>query len=252
MSVPENLRPTYSKKTLRAIQAERAGKRITFSRTEAKPGDTLYVSVPKLNVNEVLVPGSLALVTRALVDRLHVKFGGTTLQDTVSYGIYKIFYDLFLSQEERDNMVLEGIQSEDLYKIRSGAGDKKTSGVATEKKLNEVYGSKYRIRLDHQILTDHGVFYPQALYNDLVFEVTPAEAEHVVIGTDTTQLKYKPTNIQLEYEMIRSKTLADEAHSEYSSGKEFTYDHVMRSEVVIFKKDTDTRKNIKVDAQKGR
>jgi len=113
-----------------------------------------------------------------------------------------------------------------------------------------VYGSKYQIRLDHQILTDHGVFYPQALYNDLVFKVTLAEAEHVVIGTDTTQLKYKLTNIQLEYEMIHSKTLADEAYSEYSSGKEFAYDHMMRSEVVIFKKDTDTRKNIKVDARK--
>jgi len=105
MSVSENLRPTYSKKTLRAMQAERAINRITFSHTEAKPGDMLYVSVPKLNVNEVLVPGSLALVfnidlsgghannflvqniTRSLVDRLHVKFGGTTLQDTVGYSI---------------------------------------------------------------------------------------------------------------------------------------------------------------------
>jgi len=147
-------------------------------------------------------------------------------------------------------MFLEGIQSEDLCKIRSGAGHKKTSGVAAETKLNEVYGSKYRIRLDHQILTDHGVFYPQALYNDLVFEVALAGAEHVVNGSDTTQLKYKLTNIQLEYEMIRSKTLADEAYSVYSSAKEFTYDHVMRSEVVVFKKGTDTRLNIKVDAQK--
>jgi len=72
----------------------------------------------------------------------------------------------------------------------------------------------------------------------------------VVNGSDTTQLKYKLTNVQLEYEMIRSKTLADEEHSVYSSGKEFAYDHVMRSEVVIFKKDTDTRIKIKVDAQK--
>jgi len=243
-------------------QAEHVVKRITFSCTEAKSGDTLYVSVPKLNVNEVLVPGSLALifnsdlsgghannflvqnVTRVLVDRLHMKFGGTTLQDMVGYGIYKIFDDLFLSQEKRDGMILKGIQSEDLCKICSGAGDEKTSGIAAENKLNEVYGSKYRIRLDHQILTDNGVFYPQALYNDLVFKVTLAEAEHVVIGTDTTQLKYKLTNIQLEYEMIHSKTLADEAYSEYSSRKEFAYDHMMRSEVVIFKKDTDTRKNI--------
>jgi len=268
MSVPENLRATYSKKTLQGMQTERAAKRITFSRTEANPGDTLYVYVPKLNANEVLVPGSLALVfnidlsgghvnnflvqnvTRALVDRLHVKFGGTTLHDTVGYGIYKIFDDLFLSQEERDNRILEGIQSEKLCKIRSGAGDKEKSGVDAEEKLNEVYGSKYRITLDHQILTDHGVFYPQALYKDLTFEINPAEAAHVVNGSDTTQLKYKLTNIQLEYDMIRSKTLADEAHSVYTSGKEFAYDHVMRSQVVTFKKDTDTRKNIKIDAQK--
>ena len=55
-------------------------------------------------------------------------------------------------------MVPEGIQSEDLCKIRSKSGDKKTSGVDIENKLNDVYGSKYRINLDHQILTDHGVF----------------------------------------------------------------------------------------------
>ena len=72
----------------------------------------------------------------------------------------------------------------------------------------------------------------------------------MVRGSDTTKLKYKLTNIELEYDMIGSKTLADEAHSVYESGKEFAYDHVMRSRVVAFKKDTDTRKNIKIDAQK--
>ena len=41
----------------------------------------------------------------------------------------------------------------------------------------------------------------------------------MVKGTDTTKLKYKLTNIQLEYKMIRSKTLADEARSVYSAAK---------------------------------
>ena len=36
-------------------------KRITFNPSEANPGKTLYVHVSKLNENEVLVPGSLAL-----------------------------------------------------------------------------------------------------------------------------------------------------------------------------------------------
>ena len=146
-------------------------------------------------------------------------------------------------------MILEGIQSKDLCKTRSGAGDKETSGADAENKLNKVYGTKYRIRLDRQILTDHDVFYPQALYNDLVFELTLAQASQVVKGSDPTNLKYKLINIELEYEMIRSRTLADEAHSVYSTGKEFLYDHVQRPEMVSFPKGLGTRFNIKLNRQ---
>jgi len=77
------------------MKAPRAVKRITFDRSEASPGEMLYGHVPKLNENEVIVPGSLALrfdidlsgghannflvqnVTRALVSKLVVKFAGT-------------------------------------------------------------------------------------------------------------------------------------------------------------------------------
>ena len=86
--------------------------------------------MPKLNEHEVIVPGSLALlfdidlsgghsnnflvqnVSWALVEKLVVKFAATTLQDTVGYDIYKTFEDLFLSEDERNNMILDGIQSE--------------------------------------------------------------------------------------------------------------------------------------------
>ena len=122
------------------MKAERTVKRITYDRFT-------YVSAPKLNEHEVIVPGSLALlfdidltgghansflvqnVSRALVDKLVVKFAATTLQDTVGYDIYKTLEDLFLSVDKRNNMLLDGIQSEDLCKIRSNAGDKKSSGV---------------------------------------------------------------------------------------------------------------------------
>ena len=147
-------------------------------------------------------------------------------------------------------MLLDGIQSEDLCKIRSNAGDKKTTGVDVENKLNGVYKKQYRIRLNHQILTDYGVFYPQALYNDLVFELTLAPATKVVRGADGSKLVYKLTNIQLEYEMMYSHTLADEATNAYSRGKEFAYDHVMREEVVSFAKGTDARLNIRVNPQR--
>ena len=266
--VSNYLQPSHQEKTLNAMKAPRTVKRITFNPSEANPGETLYVHVPKLNENEVIVPNSLALifdidlsgghannflvqnVSRALVEKLVVKFAGTILDETVGYDIYKTFQDLFLPGEKRDNMVPEGIQSEDLCRIHSNSGDKKTSGVDTENKLNEVYGSKYRINLDHQILTDHGIFYPHALKNDLVFELTLAPASQVVKGSDTTELKYKLTNIQLEYDMIRSEKLAKEAANIYTNGKELVYDHATRDKVVTFAKGTDTRINIKVNAQR--
>ena len=74
-------------------------------------------------------------------------------------------------------------QDQDLCKIRSGAGDKKTSGVDAENKLNGVYKNNYRINLDHQILTDHGVMYLQALYNDLIFKLTLAPAAQLSLFT---------------------------------------------------------------------
>jgi len=98
--VPENLRPTYSEKTLRAMKSVRVVKRVIFGRTEASPGETLYFYAPRLNENEVLVPESLALRfdidlsgghannfliqsgsrALAIVDKLVVKFEGTILQ----------------------------------------------------------------------------------------------------------------------------------------------------------------------------
>ena len=198
MAVPPNLLPSHSEKTLGAMKAERTVRRITFNPSKAQPGETLYVSVPKLSEHEVLVSGSLALVfninltgghannylvqnvSRALVDKPHVKFAATSVHEMAGYDIYKIFEDLFLSEDERANMLSEGIQSVDLCKIRSGSGDKKTTGVDEENKLQSVYSNKYRINLDHPILTDHAVFYPQALYNDLIFKLTLAPASQVV------------------------------------------------------------------------
>ena len=62
----------------------------------------------------------------------------------------------------------------------------------------------------------------------------------MVRGSDSTQLEYKLITIQLEYEMIRSETLSDEARSVYTGDKEFAYDHVIRHKVIPFRKDTDS------------
>ena len=82
-----------------------------------------------------------------------------------------------------------------------------------------------------------------------MFDLKLPQASQVVRGTDALKLKYNLFSIQLEYEMIRSKTLAGKAQSVYSNGKEFAYDHIQRAEVVTFSKGTDTRLNLRVNRQ---
>ena len=267
-AVEPHLLPTHSEATFNSMQAERTVTRIAFNPSTANPGDVLYVTVPKLDKDVVKVPGTLSLlfdidltgghannylvynVSRALVSRLTVTFGGTPVQDTNGYDIYKIFDDMFIDEWVRDEMVLEGIQSDDLNKIRCNAGDKKTSGVDQENKLAAVYKQKYKINLDHSILTSNGVLYPHALDKDLTFELTLAPASQVVRGSDASKLVYKLKNIQLEYGRIRSKQLADHATTAYTHGKMFAYDQVVLEKTVTFDRGTDGDLNLLVNPQR--
>ena len=54
----------------------------------------------------------------------------------------------------------------------------------------------------------------------------------------------------MEYDVIRSKDLADEVMSTYKSGKEFAYDLVMREKVVPITRGSDTHLNLRVNPQR--
>ena len=116
--------------------------------------------VPKHNNRDALVPGPFQPifdsavsghansyivdnVSRALVDKLTMKFAEIIAQDNDVYDLCKLYEDLSLTDDERASMFREVIQSVDLWKIRCNAEDKKKSGVDNENKLN---------RLSEQIL----------------------------------------------------------------------------------------------------
>ena len=257
MTTSEIINQNFEEKITNALKADRTVHRVTFNPNKASPGETLFIPVPKLSDEVVLVPGSLAVifdltvsgrannflvnnVSRALVNRLTVQFAGAIMQDTDGYDLFKLYEDLFLTEKERANRLSEGIQSEDLVKIRCNAGDKKNTGVGKENELNGIYGNKYRIPIDHEILKNHGVFFPRALSGELVFELRLAPASNVVKGSDASKLAYELTNIQLEYEVIHSKNLADEVESNYKNGKRLMYEHVTHNKTISFSKSADS------------
>ena len=150
MATSEIINPNFEEKITNALKADRTVHRVTFNPNKASPGETLYIPVPKLNDEVVLVPGSLALifdltvsgeannflvnnVSRALFNRLTVTFAGEILQDTDGYDLFKLYEDLFLTEKERANRLSEGIQSEDLAKIRCNAGNNKPQELKKKK-----------------------------------------------------------------------------------------------------------------------
>ena len=121
----------------------------------------------------VLVPGSIKLkfnltetghtnnkfvnnVSRALVRSMKVMYVGEVLQDTQRYDLIKLFEDAYLDKEEYDDLLGQGVSTENMRKLRANAGDKSTSN-ATEIALAAVHNNKYSIPLDSPILTQHEV-----------------------------------------------------------------------------------------------
>ena len=212
-NISEYLNPSRFPRMAFGLKANSTLHRITLTPSNANPGETLYIEIPKLTDNMVIVPGSVFMVfnltisghenntvvnniSRSLVKRQRVVFGGETLQDTTNYDLFQTYHDLFLPKEERENMLRHEISSENMRKLRTNAGDKDTS-TAKEVVMAALHNTKYCIPLDHPILTDHGVFYPKSLTHPLKFEISLAPVSDVVVCSDTTkQPTYEITNLE--------------------------------------------------------
>ena len=138
------------KKTSNALKADRAIHRVILSlMTELSLCQELFHSFLTRQLVVTQTMSTVNNVTRALVDRLTVKFAGEIAQDTDGYDLFKLFEDLFLTENERTSMFREGIQSDDLSKIRCYAEDMKKSGDVKENKFIDVYQNKCGIPLRH-------------------------------------------------------------------------------------------------------
>ena len=239
------------------MKAEATLNRITLNPSSVNPGETLYVNTPKLAEGVVILPGSVGILFNLnvaghanntlvnnfgqnLVTSLKVKFGGEILQDTQRYDLLQTYNDLFLSKEEREDRLKQGISSVNIRKLRTNAGDKVTSDAGGVS-LASIHNTKYRIPLDRPVLNDHGVFYPKALPNDLVFELTFATVADIVIYSDVTKApNYTITNLELEYQAISSDRLAEHARASCQSGKGFFYENILLHKTFTISKPNDS------------
>ena len=257
-TISERIDPNRMPKQPFGLKAETTLQRTTFTPSSANPGETLYVNIPKLSGNNVIVPNSVRLafdfvitnaeandtivnnLGRNLVSNFKVLLGGETLQDTKRYDLFTTYHDSFLSKNERIKRLRQGISNENMRRLRTAAGDATTSN-AGEVSLGKIYGKRYHIPINHPILDDHGVFRPRSLRETLSFEITLAPAFNIIVSSDASKgQSYKLNNLELEYTSISSEYLAQEAEGAYNSGKGFFYENVLLHKTFEISKPDDS------------
>ena len=242
--ISDILDPNRVPRMRRGLKAEASLNRVTLNPSSANPGETLYINIPQLADNLVIVPGSVYItfdmsvtghknntlvnnLGRNLVSRYRVLFEGEVIEDINRFDLFNTYHDLFLPETDRENRLRQGISSENVRKIRTNAGDKVSSN-AKDNTLAAIHNTRYAIPSDHKILKDHGVFYPRGLSHPLKFEITLAPVSDVVVYSNVeTPPDYRLTNMELEYHCISSDQLANQALASYKFGKAFPYEKII-------------------------
>lgn len=240
-----NLRPTHNEKSLDAKKAERTVKRITFERRGKTQWDALRLGT-QAEQKWSHCPGSLALffnidlagghannvlvhnVSWALMDKFTVKFAGTNLQDIVAATPTRSLKTFCSQLKTVTTCRWRESKAKNFVRFARTLVSKRQRAWTLKRPWTQF--SATSIVLHWAGAPNSGqslVYYSEALYTDLVFELKLAPASQVVKRFDTTKLVCKLINIHLQYETIHSETFANKVTSLYPSGKAFAYDYVV-------------------------
>ncbi|CAB3996848.1 Hypothetical predicted protein [Paramuricea clavata] len=174
------LMPDFRRMNKAEITGDRTRHVLTFNSNSARPEEEIYVNIPKLKADSVLVPDNMALVFdfknsntkswfrnnlgKLLQRRLEIRLAGEKVYDNSGESLLEVYKDLWLHRKQRDDMVEDGIASEATRKkiFKDDAANDDVDAAA----LFEVFGTKQRIRIG-KILKDHGLYAPHNKANDL-------------------------------------------------------------------------------------
>ena len=204
----------------------------------------LVVRFPNLGPEDLIVPGSARLsfkidlesgsdpnrtmvnnLGRAIVKKICIKLEGQEILSIDDSDIFFIYNDLWLPTNKRLDLVYQGIQSENVCKLRIGAEDKNER--KKDLAIASTFKNRFYIPLDFELLTTHMPYCQSALNDRLTYELTFNNYSRVILSEDTTA-KYKISEISLEYEIVTSNQLSRLIRDQYQSKTTIFYDRILR------------------------
>ena len=252
MNRPAELMPDLRRMNKAEITEDRTRHVLTFNPNSARTEEEIYVNIPKLKADSVLVPDSMASVFdfknsntkswfrnnlgKLLQRRLEIRLAGEKVYDNSGESLLEVYKDLWLHRKQRDDMVENGIASEDTRKKISKDDAANDDVDATA--LFEVFGTKQRIRIG-KILNDYGLYAPHNMANNLQYVITLPAADEIINAQGGEKVEgYTLENIELEYESIDNIGLARKVESQYNVGRKLSFEHVILMKKTEWSKDS--------------
>ena len=246
MSYGSYLSISRKDKTPGGIKAERQHHVITHNPQSFQPPGMLLVVIPKLAYGDLIVPNTMKLafnlnitgstdawfvnnIAANLIQRLVIKWGGKVLLDIDNYYLFETYKDLWLTSNQRIDLIRRGISEINVRKLRSNASSASTTN-SSDNRINKIYGNKYEILLnDCSFLTDQHPFYPYIYKEQIEYDIY-FNPQNLVIDKTTAadSSNYNLTNITFEYDTVYEPALCNiiTQLSDSQGGISYLYDYV--------------------------
>ena len=138
----------------------------------------------------------------------------------------EVYKDLWRSDDDRENRQNYGIADENVRKLISG-DDSTNKAAKTDGVLDVTIADmcdRMKIPLG-KILCDNGPYAPYDMC-DFVYDITLPKSEKIMKAqTNEETGTYKLTDLQLEYEVIKSEVLAASVRGTYNTSRSFPYNY---------------------------
>ena len=247
------------------FKASRTYHQVTHNPSSAKPGETLYVRIPKLEKNTIIVPRTFCLTfdlelsgdagnyivnnIKNIVKHLTFNIGDNEILRLNRHDLYSSYKDLFLSSDERSNKIFEGIQSENLRKSRIKPQSSSKSADAKDASLATIFSNRYRLFFNVIDFLKTPI-YPFCISQDILITITLNDVSHLLVATVAKDYNYEIKNIHMEYETVTSKLYADIIREAYQVGTT-----ILCTNVVLFReeyiKKADTIFNVNINVPRS-
>ena len=245
MEYRKQLNPECSLRTPKGIKGTRQKVIVTHNPIQGTANLSFNIELTsEVDANRTLVSN----IGRAIIKKLAIKFEGNEIMSVDDFDVPACYQDLWKTKSEKRNAIQQGIISNDgctenCIKLRINTGDKSTSN-AQDKAIADVYGNKFIIPLDFEMLDSAAPYYQAGLRNRLCYKLTFNDYNRVtksgVSSLKVPDAKYKITDISLflEYEIATQPDLTRSIRSEYEH-MALLYDRILRHrKIIVNKSDT--------------